>query len=206
MSLHTSENVRCFFECERMNFSIFWHHHEQSPHLTSGYILKLTSNHKFSINHAVSWNLVLFSLIHFGHFPKITWKISDIFSLWDIFVWLKMALWPNWLKFLWSFQNKFGLWPTNPRKKTWNTVKRNVFNFSGNSIGSALHGCCFLGSNCLILHPIRTMFFNELVQFSVDGLSSWANSNVKTAQLDSGFCVLVGKPTTQNRLNLFWNT
>jgi len=23
MSLHTSENVRCFFECERMNFSIF---------------------------------------------------------------------------------------------------------------------------------------------------------------------------------------
>jgi len=126
MSLHTSENVRCFFECERMNFSIFWHHHEQSPHLTSGYILKLTSNHKFSINHAVSWNLVLFSLIHFGHFPKITWTISDIFSLWDIFVWLKMALWPNWLKFLWSFQNKFGLWPTNPRKKL-ETQSREMF-------------------------------------------------------------------------------
>jgi len=25
MSLHTSENVRCYFVCDRMNFSIFWH-------------------------------------------------------------------------------------------------------------------------------------------------------------------------------------
>jgi len=110
--------------------------------------------------------------------------------------------------FLQAFQNNFSLLPTNPRKKKtgWNTVKRNVFDFSGNSIGSALHGCCFLGSNCLIPHPIRTMFFNELIQFRVDGLSSWANSNVKTAQLDSGFCFLIGKPATQNRLNLFWNT
>jgi len=37
-----------------MNFSILWHHQEQSPDLASGYILKLTSDHKFSINHAVS--------------------------------------------------------------------------------------------------------------------------------------------------------
>jgi len=31
------------------------------------------------------------------------------------------------------------------------------------------------------------------------------NSNVKTAQLENGFCFLIGKPTTQNQLNLFWN-
>jgi len=37
-----------------MNFSYFLHHQEQAPELTSGYILKLNSNHKFSINHAVS--------------------------------------------------------------------------------------------------------------------------------------------------------
>jgi len=49
------------------------------------------------------------------------------------------------------------------------------------------------------------MFFNELIQFVEDGLSSWANSNVKTAQLDNGFCFLIGNPTTQNQLNLFWN-
>jgi len=54
MSLHTSGNVRCFLECETMNFSNFLHHQEQAPELTSGYILKLNSNHKFSINHAVS--------------------------------------------------------------------------------------------------------------------------------------------------------
>ena len=28
MSLHTSENVRCFFKCERMNFLIFGHPQE----------------------------------------------------------------------------------------------------------------------------------------------------------------------------------
>jgi len=118
-----------------------------------------------------------------------------------------MALWPDWLKLFRSFQNKFGLWPANPRKKTgWNTVKRNVFDFSGNSTGSGLHGCCFLGNICFILQSIRTMFFNELVQFSVDGSSSWANSNVKTAQLANGFCFLIDKPTSQNRLILFWNT
>jgi len=54
MSLHTSENVRCFLACDRMNFSIFWHPQEQSADLTSGYTLKVTSNHKFSINDAVS--------------------------------------------------------------------------------------------------------------------------------------------------------
>jgi len=27
----------------------------------------------------------------------------------------------------------------------------------------------------------------------------------KTAQLANGFCFLIGKPTTQNQLNLFWN-
>jgi len=48
------------------------------------------------------------------------------------------------------------------------------------------------------------MFFSELIQFSEDGFSSWANSYVKTAQL--GFCFLIGKPTPQNQLNLFWDT
>jgi len=56
----------------------------------------------------------------------------------------------------------FGLWPKNSKKTGWNTVKRNVFDFSNNSISSALHGCCSLRSNCLILHPIKSMFFNEL--------------------------------------------
>jgi len=49
------------------------------------------------------------------------------------------------------------------------------------------------------------MIFNELIQFGKDGLSSWANSNVKTAQLANGFCFMIGKPTIQNQLNLFWN-
>jgi len=48
------------------------------------------------------------------------------------------------------------------------------------------------------------MFFNKLIQFGEDGLSSWTNSNVKTAQLDSGFCFLIGNPTTHSQLNLLW--
>jgi len=103
MSLHTSENVRCFFKCERLDFSIFWHHQEQSPDLTSGYVLKLTSNHKFSINHAVNWNLGFGSVetfrsffqnnlnifwhffLFFGHFCMtengITTKLTYVFSV-----------------------------------------------------------------------------------------------------------------------------
>ena len=122
-----------------------------------------------------------------------------------MFVWLKMALWPNWLTFFRSFHNNLGLWPKILPKTGWNTVKGNVFDFSNSSISSALHGCCSVGSNCLILHPIKTMFFNQLIQFCEDGWSSWVNSNVKTAQLENVFCFLIGKPTTQNQLNLFWN-
>jgi len=51
----------------------------------------------------------------------------------------------------------------------------------------------------------KSMIFNQLIQFGEDGLSSWANSNVKTTQLANGFCFLIGKPTTQNQVNLFWN-
>jgi len=83
------------------------------------------------------------------------------------------------------------------QKPGWNTVKGNVFDFPDNSIRSALHGCCSFGSNCLILHTVEITFFNELIQCGDDGLSSWANSNLKTAQLDNGFCFLIDKPTTQ---------
>ena len=115
-----------------------------------------------------------------------------------------MALWPNWLKFFGHFKKT----SVCDRKKTKNRLKHsqgNVFDFSNNSISSALHDYYSIGRNCLILHPIKIMFFNELIQFGKDGLSSWANSNVKTAQLNNVFCFLIGKPTTQNQLNLFWN-
>ena len=113
-----------------------------------------------------------------------------------------MALRPNYLKYFRSFQNNFGLRPKKSPKTGWN--KGNVFDFSDNSI-SALHGRCAVGSNCLILHPIKTIFFNGLIQFGEECLSSSANSSVETAQLDNGVCLLIGKPTTQNQLNLFWN-
>jgi len=161
---------------------------------------------------------------------KIFWHF---FIFLDIFVWLKMALsviFPKLLKNFLTFFLFFGhfcmtengimtkltyvfsviskqhrsLTEKSPKKTGWNTVKGNDFDFLDNSISSALHVCCFLGSNCLILHPIKTMFFNELIQFGIDSLSSWTNSNVKTPQLDSGLCFLIGKPTTHNQLNVFW--
>jgi len=60
-------------------FLNFLHHQEQSPDLTSGYILKLISNRTFSIDRAVIWNLGLFSLRHFGHFSKITKNFRSFF-------------------------------------------------------------------------------------------------------------------------------
>jgi len=92
-----------------------------------------------------------------------------------------------------------------PPKNRLKHSQGNCFSFSDNSISSALHGCCSAGSNCLILHPRKSMIFNELIPFGEDGLSSWANSNVKTTQLANVFCFLDGKPTTQNQPNLFWN-
>jgi len=62
-------------------FLNFWHPQEQSLDLTSGYTLNVTHSNKFPINHAVSWNLSLFSLTHFGHISKITKKFSVIFYL-----------------------------------------------------------------------------------------------------------------------------
>ena len=177
MSLHTSENVRCFFECEWMNFSIFWHHHEQSPDLTSGYILKLASNHKFSINQAVSWILGLFSLRHFGHFSKITYNFQSFFHFGAFLYDWKWHYDQTDLSFFGHSKKTSVYDRIIPEKTGWNTVKKNVFNFSVNCIGNALHGCCFLGRNCLKLHPIRTMFFNELIQFSV---VTWAVEQIPT--------------------------
>jgi len=99
MALQTSENFQCFFECERMNFPIFWHPQEQSPGLTYGYIIKLTSSYRCSINHAVSWNLGLFSLRYFGHFSKTTSKFSVIFYFGTFLYDWKWHLRPNSLTF-----------------------------------------------------------------------------------------------------------
>jgi len=90
-----------------------------------------------------------------------------------------MALWSNWPKFFRSFQEISVCDWKIPPKTGWNTVKGNVFDFSNNSISSALQGCYSVFSNCLILHPIKSMFFNELSQFVEDGLSSWANPTLR---------------------------
>ena len=175
----------------------FWHHQERSPDLTSGYIFKLISNHTFSISHAVSGNLgVIFaetfrsffqnnihfqSHFHFGTF-LYDWNghYDQIHLL--FFGHLKTTL----------------VCDRKIQKKTGgNTVKGNVFDFPDNSIRSAFYGCCSFGSNCLMLHTVKIMFFNELIQCGDDGLSSWTNSNLKTVQLDNGFCFLIDKPTTQ---------
>ena len=62
------------------------------------------------------------------------------------------------LRFFRSFQNNFGLWPINHPKNTLKHSQGNVFDFPNIRISSVLHGCCSVGSNCLILHPIKTMF------------------------------------------------
>ena len=83
------------------------------------------------------------------------------------------------LSFFAHFKKFRSVTEKSSQKTGWNTVKGNVFDFSNNSISSALHGCCSICSNCLILHPIKSMFFNEMIQFVEDGLSSWANPTLR---------------------------
>jgi len=104
----------------------------------------------------------------------------------------EIALWPYWHT------------AKSPQSTGWNTVKGNVFDFPNNCISSVLHGYCSVGTNYLILHPIKSLLFNELIQFGEDDLISWANSNVKTAQLDNGSYFLIGRHTTQNQPKIFW--
>jgi len=180
-------------------FLNFWHPQKQSPDLTSDCILKLTSNHIFSINNAVSWDQGLFSLRHFGHFSKIPEKFSVIFPFWNIFEWLKMALWTNWLKFFRSFlkQLRSVTEKSTPPKQV-ETQSREMF-LDFRTTPLLVH--CMAAASLVA----AGMFFNELIQFDEDSLNSWANSNAKTAQLDNGFCFLIGNLTTQNQLKLFWN-
>ena len=128
MSLHTSENVRCFFKCERLDFSIFWHHQGQSPDLTSGYVLKLTSNHKFSINHAVNWNLGFGSVETFRSFFQ---NNLNIFWLFFIF-WTFLYDW-KWhydkidLRFFCHFKTTSVCDRKIPEKKQVETQSREMF-------------------------------------------------------------------------------
>jgi len=54
MLLHTSENIRYFFEHEQMKFKIFRPHQEQSPDLNAGCFLEVMSKYEFSMNHAMN--------------------------------------------------------------------------------------------------------------------------------------------------------
>ena len=65
------------WEDEFLNFSILENNLQTRPLVI---FWKLTSNHKFLSNHAVTWNLGLFSLRHFGHFFEIFGKFLSFFQ------------------------------------------------------------------------------------------------------------------------------
>ena len=116
----------------------------------------------------------------FRSFFRNDLKIFGHFLFWDIFLWLKMALWPNWPKFFRSFQEiSVCDWRIPPKNRLKHSQGKCFWFFEQLSISSALHGCCSTCSNCLILHPIKSMFFNELIQFVEDGLSSWVNPTLR---------------------------
>ena len=87
----------------------------------------------------------------------------------------------------------------SPPKTGWNTVKGNVFGFSNNSIGSALHGCCFVGSNWQVF---KMNWFNLAKM-------AWAvkqTQRLRHHNLTMDFVFWLANLTTQNQLNLFWNS
>ena len=102
------------------------------------------------------------NLNNFGHFYDCKWHYDQI----D-------------LSFFGHFKTTSVYDRKIPKKQVETQSREMILNLPTTS--SALHGCCSVGSNCLILHSVKTMFFNELIQCNEDGLSSWANSNVKTA-------------------------
>jgi len=175
---------------------IFWHHQEQSPDLTSGYILKLISNHTFSISHAVSGNLGVIFAETFRSFFQNNIHFRSYFHFGTfLYDWKRHYDQIHLLFF--GHLKKTSVCDRKIPKNRLKHSQGKCFDCPDNSIRSALHGCCSFGSNCLILHAVKIIFFNELIQCGDDVLSSWANSNLKTAQLDNGFCFLIDKPTTQ---------
>ena len=72
ISLHTYENIWCFFIGEGMKLTIFWHHQERCLDQKAFFFLKYSLNHKFfSMNHAMSWNKVKGNVSAFWTTPLV---------------------------------------------------------------------------------------------------------------------------------------
>ena len=102
---------------------------------------------------------------------------SVIFSFWDIFIWLKRALWPNSLAFFRSFQNNLGLWPKNPKNQVETQSKEMFLIFRTTPLGVRCMAAAPLVATALYFIQSKSCFsmnwFNVATMF-------WAAEQIPT--------------------------
>jgi len=116
-----------------------------------------------------------------------------------------MALRPNWPTFFRSFQ-KTSVCDRKISKKQVETQSREMF-LIFRTAPLVVRCMAAVPSVATALYFIQSNPWLSMNSFTLAKMA-WAveeTPTLKTAQLNNGFCFLIGKPTTQNQLNLFWN-
>ena len=116
-----------------------------------------------------------------------------------------MALWPNWPEYFRSFQKTSACDRKIPKKQVETQSRETFLIFWTTPL--VVHCMAAVPLVATALYFIQSNPWLSMNSFTMAKMA-WAvekTPTLKTAQLKNGFCFLIGKHTTQNQLNLFWN-